>query len=159
MGAHYLIMPNSHPIKKTESAENGELDISVSYTDLFVTSQDSYTVTEGDSQEDKKGESFTVAILAKSDSSEFLWVSSEDFLDPSVNTSSAGGNYIYAVALIENLCDKRSPFSIASKILVEPSLTLNNTQAGFWAIVIVVIVPLIFVLAGIRIYRKRKNAR
>ena len=159
LGAHYLIMPKSHPIKKTESAENGELEASVSYTDLFVTSSESYILTEDDEKGEAEKSSFAVAVLAKSDDSALLWISSEDFLDPSVNTSSAGGNFIYAVALIEDLCDKKSPFSIASKILVEPSLTINSTQSGFWATVIIVIIPLAFVGVGVYIYRKRKNAK
>lgn len=160
LDSRYLIMPNAHPIVRTKEADEGDLDIKVTFTDLFVTSETSTLLVEGDENEsdkDAKGQSYTVGMLARSDESALLWISSADFLDASINISSAGGNFIYATAFIENLCEKKSPFSIASKTMVEDSLTITSAQSGFWAIVITVVIPLIFVIVGASVYKKRKS--
>ncbi len=153
-------MPNAHPIVRTKEADEGDLDIKVTFTDLFVTSETSTLLVEGDENEsdkDAKGQSYTVGMLARSDKSALLWISSADFLDASINISSAGGNFIYATAFMEDLCEKKSPFSIASKTMVEDSLTITSAQSGFWAIVITVVIPLIFVIVGASVYKKRKS--
>jgi len=156
----YLIMPKSHPIVRTQDAEDGKLDLKVSFTDLFVSSENAIlsdpSASDGaDNKQEKK--SYTVGMLARSGDSALLWISSADFLDASVNVSAAGGNYIYATALIENLCEKRSPFSIASKLMVEDSLAITSAQSGFWAVVITVIIPLAFAIIGASVYKKRRS--
>lgn len=158
--ARYLIMPKAHPIVRTQNAEDGELDIKVTFSDLFVSSQSSVLANADDqanTDDEQVKKSYTVGMLAKSGDSAILWISSSEFLDESINVSSAGGNYIYATALIENLCEKNSPFSIASKLMVEDSLTITSAQAGFWAIVIVVIIPMTFIICGTVIYQKRRK--
>lgn len=156
LDSRYFITPNAHPIYLSDDAKNGNLDIKVTYTDLFVSSENASLSKDGEkTQEDTQ--SYVVGMLAKSDDSAILWVSSADFLDNSYNISSAGGNFIYAVALMENLCEKRSPFSIASKTMVEDSLTITSAQSGFWAVIITVIIPLAFAIVGAAIYKKRKS--
>lgn len=160
LDSRYLIFPSAHPIIRTDDAVNGKLDIKVAFTDLFTTSDSSTLSDEADEADDgkeNKAQSFVVGMLAKSDDSALLWISSADFLDNSYNISSAGGNFIYATALIENLCEKRSPFSIASKTMVEESLTITSAQSGFWAVVITVIIPLLFAVVGAVVYKKRKS--
>ena len=152
----YLIMPSAHPIIRTDDANNGKLDINVTFTDLFVTSETS-TLSDKTEENESKGHSYVVGMMAKSDESALLWISSADFLDNSYNISSAGGNFIYATALMEKLCEKRSPFSIASKTMVEDSLTITSAQSGFWAVIITVIIPLVFIMIGTTVYKKRKS--
>ncbi len=155
----YLIFPKAHPISTTQDAKDGKLDIKLTFTDLFVSSENSFISSQNDSDNNDTEEtkqSYTVGMLARSGDSALLWVSSSEFLDASINVSAAGGNYIYATALIENLCNKRSPFSIASKLMVEESLTITSAQSGFWAVIITIIIPLTVIIVGTTIYKKRK---
>lgn len=171
--AYTLLMPYAHPIAMTEC------DYTMTYTSLFSTSDrtilepiaDGETDPENeltnenadDSESDGEAEpsSYDVGALVKlqteAGSGKLCWLSSSMLLVSDYNNAVSGGNYTYFLAILESMCEKSGSLAIASKTMTEPSLVLSNGQIGFWAFVIIGLIPVSLAIIGIVIRERRRR--
>lgn len=159
LGSYAAALVSAHPIVISEDGFGG-----VSYVKLF-TSSDTSKFHSGDNEgadseevEDASG-SYTLGIVASTDNSKLIWISSPYFTDSSVNSYVNGGNNVFFVALCEKLCGKLRSLSIESKAMVEDSLVINQAQAIFWTGIFVAVIPCTIVLIGIFVTIKRKRCK
>ena len=163
LSSYTLLAPNCHPILLKQGKHQ------VTYTPLFRTSDEAYL--EPLESADSKGESsettdpektkgrYDIGALVTVNgkkSGHICWISSFEILEEDWNTSSGGGNFTYFLAILENMCEKEYSITISSKILDNDLLVLSNLQVGFWAMILIGVIPLTVLAVGIVIIVKRK---
>jgi ABC-2 type transport system permease protein len=166
LGGYAALFIDAHPILIAEENDKG-----VSYISIFQTSEtarfyntsdeksedaEGEDTEEADQSEDEEGQ-FSIGVIAHTDRTHILWISSSYYLDSDVNTEAAGGNYIYFTALAEQLCGKSNSLSIASKSMVEDALVISTAQAVFWTIILTLIIPCTLILIGLIVTIRRKR--
>lgn len=162
LGSYAAAFVDAHPIYFPEDSEEIP-DRPIAYVSLFQTSESGklHLLTEGETEggtdsTDGTG-CYNMGVLATTDSSHIVWISSSYFLSSEINSTVAGGNYVYFVALLEKICNKPDSLSIASKAMVEDSLIINTAQAIFWTVILVVLVPIAVLTVGITVSLKRRH--
>ena len=85
------------------------------------------------------------------------WFASAEMLEDSADMTVGGTNSDLFVNAVEWMCDQRETISIRARSLDEAKLTLSAAQSRLWSAVLVGIVPLAFVLAGIRVAVRRNR--
>lgn len=157
---------DAHPIFYPEDSDEIP-DRPISYVSLFRTSDSGrlHLLTDEESNGDTEGSTdatdgvgcYNMGVLAAANSSHIVWISSSYFLNSEINSTVAGGNYVYFTALLEKLCNKSDSLSIASKSMVEDSLVINTAQAVFWTVILVALVPILILAVGIAVNLKRRH--
>ncbi|MGM9636836.1 MAG: Gldg family protein [Eubacteriales bacterium] len=169
LGSYAAAFVDAHPIFFPEDSEEIP-DRPIAYVSLFRTSESGrlHLLAEGETSGDGTGSTdstdstdgtgcYNMGVLATTDSSHIVWISSSYFLSSEINSTVAGGNYVYIVALLEKICNKPDSLSIASKAMVEDSLVINTAQAIFWTVILVVLVPIAVFVIGIAVNLKRRH--
>lgn len=173
LSAYTLLLPYAHPIAMTES------DYTMTYTSLFRTSDSALlepiesdegdesqqtempTDSENDTEVETIPSQYDVGALVKlqteAGSGQLCWLSSPMMLVGDYNNAVSGGNYTYFLTILESMCEKTGSLAIASKPMTEASLMLSNGQAGFWAVLIIGLIPLSLPIIGIIIRERRKR--
>jgi len=162
ISGYSVVLPLAHPIKINEDAQTSAL----AYLEFFKTSENAYTVEEfsdgendGYDRSDAGTRDIGVLATAETDGnvSHFLWISSPGYLSEEINSYSVGGNYVYFLAMLEQLTGKINSLAPISKIMVEPSLIMNSAQTYFWTVFLCVALPSAFIIAGAIVIRKRRQ--
>lgn len=159
LGSYAAALVSAHPIVISEDSSGG-----VSYVKLFTSSDTSkFHSSDDEGADDEEVEdasgSYTLGIVASTDNSKFIWISSPYFTDSSVNSYVNGGNNVFFVALCEKLCGKLRSLSIESKAMVEDSLVINQAGAIFWTGILVVVIPCTVIFIGIFVSVRRKRCK
>lgn len=148
---YYFLASSAHAINK-----NAELT-DITYTDLLQTTDKAYYITD---KEDTKSEaaqySLAVSALAK-DGGEVVWFACPYMLSDEDNEMVGGGNYIHFTAILSSLCERHSVV-FASKVVEQDVMTISSSQASFWAIVLIAVIPSVFLTVGFVKVRSRKKA-
>ncbi len=157
----YFLASSSHAINMNTELEN------ITYTDLLQTTTGAYYEIESEDGEDTHEEErtthsdtaqFSIAVSALSnDGGEIVWFACPYMLDEEDNTLTGGGNYIHFTAMLSSLCDKNTVI-FASKAVEQDILTLSAGQAGFWAVILIAVIPGAVITVGAIRVRRRKKA-
>ncbi len=165
LGSYSALFADAHPIYYKENSEEIPVGKPVSYVSLFQTSAGGRFHALAENEDNASGAddndptgTYHMGVLASTDVSHIAWISSSYFLNPDYNSISAGGNYIYFVALLEKISGKNDSLSIASKAMVEDSLVINGGQAVFWTVILTAIVPACLLICGIVVSVRRRRS-
>ncbi len=148
---YYFLASSAHAINK-----NTELD-NITYTDLLQTTDSAYYITDEKGTK-SDGAQYSIAVSAlSSDGGEVVWFASPYMLSDEDDGMVGGGNYVHFTAILSSLCDK-STVIFASKVVEQDVLVISAGQAGFWAVILIAVIPSIFVAVGFIKVRRRKKA-
>ena len=107
----------------------------------------------------ENGEIYTLGAVSKKENSSILWLSSSLAVSSTSNTLSSGGNIMYVLSILEDLCPSQSTsVSISPILMTSPAMTLSEGDLALWTLVIAVLIPLIPLSIGIiYTYTRRKR--
>ncbi|MBR5514583.1 MAG: Gldg family protein, partial [Clostridia bacterium] len=132
----------------------------LSITKLITTSESAYTqgVSNGVDQVPVyyEGECVFGAIATVENGGNFVWYSSADITDDSINSYYQGGVLVTLLS-VQKFCNKDSSVSLAAKQLSIPPLTVDSNSANFWGTVIIVLIPLTFIIIGLIVWGTRRR--
>lgn len=152
----YVLMPNSHGINISSELRSG-----LTVYPILNTTAQSYIKLDPDStttKEDGDVEGpFYVGAAAVEGNSKVVWYSS-----PGIELSAydiTGGNSTIFMSTINWVCQNQTEsLSIATKQLQVEALTIPELQANIWSVIIIVLIPASFIVAGLVVYIKRRRA-
>ena len=162
ISGYSTILPLSHAIEKSDKTT----DRTVAYFDLFNTSGEGYMIEDFEDEEEKDGidpvkGKYTLGMLAAIEgdkgSGHIAWIGTSGFVSEEINRYSTGGNYVYFLALVENMTNKGTSLALYSKKMVEDSLMMSSGQTYFWTAIVSVVIPLTVFITGMLIVRKRRK--
>lgn len=156
---YYVIMPLAQGLLMDDTGKG-------SITELLSTSQTAYSKAAGyglttyeREEEDEKGP-FSLAVLAEDESGgQIVWVASSYFLDEMYNAYSSGANLDFGMNALSSLIGESEAVAIRSKSLGYNYLTISDTASSLLKTVMIGILPLAFVLAGIKVVTERRKRR
>ena len=157
---YYVLVPLAQPIGAVKD-EAGETDANV--LELLYTSDAAYCKADGtdaqgaSQQEGDETGRFCVGAVSERGDARMAWFASAEMLEDSADMTVGGTNSDLFVNAVEWMCDQRETISIRARSLDEARLTLSAAQSRLWSAVLVGIVPLAFVLAGIRVAVRRNR--
>lgn len=91
------------------------------------------------------------------DGGKIVVIGSLAFADPSVLQTTSLGNAKYLLNIFYAMADKEDTVSIAPKTIEMQGLYLSTANVNLLGIIFIVAVPAVVLLAGVIVYRKRKN--
>lgn len=153
----YLLMMYCNALTLAKTAPEG-----VTLTELLTTSVKSYAKAEitKDTIEKEEGDEegkFVVGAMAtkttNNETSKFVWISSQYFLDS--RYSSYCSNISYFMAILTDLCEKESSVTINAKSLQIEALTVSEASANLWGIILIAVIPLAVLVTGFVIWNRR----
>lgn len=154
----YLLMMYCNALTLAETAPEG-----VTLTELLTTSVKSYAkaeITKDTKIEKEEGDEegkFVVGAMAtkttNNETSKFVWISSQYFLDS--RYSSYCSNISYFMAILTDLCEKESSVTINAKSLQIEALTVSEASANLWGIILIAVIPLAVLVTGFVIWNRR----
>ena len=154
----YLLMVQCNAITLAKTAPEG-----VTLTELLTTSVLGFAkteVTEETKSEKEEGDEegkFVVGAMAtkttNNETSKFVWISSQYFLDS--RYSSYCSNISYFMAILTDLCEKESSVTINAKSLQIEALTVSEASANLWGIILIAVIPLAVLVTGFVIWNRR----
>ena len=150
---YYFLARSAHPINTSAELEG------VTYTHLLTTTSSAYYEFEVDGKSEKSEEgkfSFAVSAL-KENGGEIVWFACPYMLTKEDSDVVGGGNYIHFNAIASSLCDKQTAI-FASKAVEQDVLTLSAGQAGFWAVILIAVIPgAVLIVGAVRVARRKRS--
>ncbi|MBQ4650824.1 MAG: GldG family protein [Firmicutes bacterium] len=130
----------------------------LAYSKLSGVNTDSIEKEEGDI-ESEDGFAIGVAVERTTDSAEtrIVWLSSYHLINAQIDSMSAGANGDLAVNSIGWMCDLEESISIRAKDIEYEYLNLTAAETGRWTLIMVAIIPLLFVIAGVTVWLRRRK--
>lgn len=132
------------------STDKGEV------TALLTTSADAYSKTAGndlttyDKEEGDTDGPFSVAVFVEDNGGgQIIWISSPELLDETMNAYSSGANLDFVMNGFSALIGESEAVAIRSKSLSYNYLTISESSASILKAGMIVVLPAIFVVAGI----------
>lgn len=159
----YVLMPVAQGIKKLDSYRD-----TLTIESLLSTSDSAYSKTDVENMSQYAKEDgdvdgpFDIAVAisetAGSEETQIVYFSSSSILDDSVNQTVSGGNMEMVMSAVSWMCkEEGSAVSIASKSLQLEYLTLTDYDVSLWSTITLVLIPGVFLLAGLVIWLKRRK--
>lgn len=157
-----VLIPYANGVSKSSNIPENK-----TYTSLFTSSDSAYfkqidenTETVEYAEGDVKG-TFDLGCLVKDSSSgaEIMWITSDAFLDATIDQYISAGNSTYFLTALTYLLDKPESVSIAAKSMTAESLVIPAQWAAILSIVAVFIIPIATVVTGLIIWFKRRKAQ
>ena len=159
---YYVLLPVSQGLRASET-----LDEDLSVSELLTTSDSAFSKASGYSMstyEKEEGDidgPFALALAAErtldeDTSAKVVWVSSTSLLDSQTNSQVSGGNQDFFLNCLGYLCEQESSISIHAKSMSYDYLTMSSMVSLMLTVLMVGIVPLLYLLFGIRIWYRRK---
>ncbi len=149
---YYFLARSAHSLGVTETQ-------GVTHTHLLKTTESAYYefIENGETKKSEPSQ-FSIAISAiKNGGGEVVWFASPYMLTKEDSDLVGGGNYIHFTAILSSLCDKQSA-SFATRAMEEDTLTISAGQAGFWAVIIIAVIPAAVITAGtVRVMRRKRS--
>ncbi len=153
---YYILVPLAQPILETG-------DSSATVTALLTTSPESYSKLDGismttTSKEDGDQDGpFHVGIISELNDGKLFWVSSPYQLDSNVDGMVSGGNSNLVLHVLIWMGGQEDAISIRAKSLDGETLTVPNSQASLWSVIMIGVIPVAFVALGIIVTIRRKR--
>jgi ABC-2 type transport system permease protein len=161
-GGYYVLLPIAQGLTVSDS-----LPDDVSVTELLTTSNSSFSKIAGyqlTTYEKEDGDidgpfALAVAVEQTLDEGEsrVVWVSSSALLDDTANTRVSGGNQDFFLNALSWMCEQEESISIHAKSMDREYLTISSGTASLMTLVIVFILPLVYLILGIRTWVRRKR--
>ncbi len=154
----YVMLPYAMGLKKAETAPRA----TVKLTDLLYTSNSAYSKHgEIESVEKADGDGagpFTIAMAAEEGNAKLVWFTSPYIIDEQIDQYVAGGNSSYFLSTMGWIGGKSDSISIATKKMQVQALTLTESEANIWTVVLIGVVPLVTIVIGGSIWYKRRKS-
>ena len=154
-----LLLPNAHAIVHLD-----EVRSTVSIEDLLVTSEASYLKTDTSTLSYQEGDltgplSVGVAITEDTAQGEtkLVWFSSSTLLAEDFDEMVGGNNTDLVLNAIGWMTEQDNGISIRPKATSSTSLRLTGAQAAGWAVLFVLVIPLIVLAVGIIFFVRRRK--
>ncbi len=154
-----LLLPNAHAIVHLD-----EVRSTVSIEDLLVTSEASYLKTDTATLSYQEGDltgplSVGVAITEDTAQGEtkLVWFSSSTLLAEDFDEMVGGNNTDLVLNAIGWMTEQDNGISIRPKATSSTSLRLTGAQAAGWAVLFVLVIPLIVLAVGIIFFVRRRR--
>ena len=154
-----LLLPNAHAIVHLD-----EVRSTVSIEDLLVTSEASYLKTDTSTLSYQEGDltgplSVGVAITEDTAQGEtkLVWFSSSTLLAEDFDEMVGGNNTDLVLNAIGWMTEQDNGISIRPKATSSTSLRLTGAQAAGWAVLFVLVIPLIVLAVGIIFFVRRRR--
>ncbi len=168
-GGYHILVPMAHAIAVDETLPDG-----VTVTPLLKTSDSAYNKADGQSvttleQEDgDETGSFSIAAAAEKTISEasedaeavtaqLVWAGSTQLFNETINAMVAGANTDLFLNAVGWVCEQDETISIHAKSLDAEYLTIPTGSRGILTAVTVVILPAALIIAGVVVWKRRKN--
>lgn len=150
---YYFLARSAHTINANTDAEG------VTFTHLLKTTNKAYYEFEKDGKTEKSEEAqFSLAVSAfKEGAGEVIWFSCPYMLTEEDSSLVGGGNYIHFASMLSSLCDKQTAI-FASRAVEQDVLTISAGQAGFWAVILIAIIPgAVLIIGAVRVARRKRS--
>lgn len=146
-----------------QGIEEVETDKEVEITYLLQTTEESFAKKEivGESSltkaEGDEAGPFSVAAAATCGETQLIYLTSSSFIDESVNTYVAGGNYDFVINAIGYICEHESAITVHAKNLDMNYIAMPAAQISIWAGILVVVIPVLCIITGFVIWFTRRK--
>lgn len=151
-----LFAPYAHAVLSSVTDKN------ITYTSLFSTSSEAYTIADDAETTEKTDASkvgtFDIAVHASDADSgaEIIWFGAPVFTDNA--NSVTGGNYQYFISSLGAIVERdRVVYSIPANTVGADYLIVNEVQATFWSTVLIVLLPLAIAVTGVVRWQLRRR--
>lgn len=165
-GNTYVLAPDAQAIKKLDNYRD-----TLTITSLISTTDRAYikSITDGGkiSTEKEDGDEtgkFDVGVsvtenVGDGKEANLVYFSAVNMLSDDVDNMVNGGNTSVISNVLSSMTnvDESSVVSIPSKSLSVNRLTITDYSASFWSIITMVVIPVLFLLAGFIIWMKRRK--
>lgn len=138
-----------------------ENEVEINY--LLETSEEAFAKSEivdetslTKSEGDETG-AFPVAAVASCGETQLVYLTSSAFVDDSVNQYVAGGNYDFVMNAIGYICEHESAITVHAKSLDTDYIAMTAADISVWAVILVIVIPLAFVVTGFVIWFTRRR--
>ncbi|MBR5533643.1 MAG: GldG family protein [Ruminiclostridium sp.] len=160
---YYVLLPVAQGLTVSEELPEG-----VTVTSLLTTSSAAFSKVSGyamDTYEKEKGDlegpfDLAVAITEEIDeetSAQIVWVSSSSLADEDADSWVSGGNLDFFLNALGWMCDHEESITIHAKSLNYESLTMSGGTSAILSLLVVGVLPLTYLIVGIRIWIRRKR--
>ena len=160
-GNYYVLLPVA------QGAELEEKD-DVTTTALLSTTSDAYSkidglnATEADKEDgdiDADDDGFALAVAAENSTngSKLVWVGSSNIANSSVDEAVSGANTDMLLNSMGWMCEIEDSISIRAKTVDNEYLSLTSAQTNRWTVIMVILIPLAFIVAGIYVWIHRRK--
>lgn len=152
---YYILTPLAQPLVETE-------DSSASITWLLTTSDSAYakqaalSMTTTEKEDGDTDGPFNVAALSEN-GGKLFWVTSDTLLDSYVDSAVSGANSNLFMNALNYMCAQEESISIRAKSLDSETLTVPQSEATLWSVVMIGIIPVGLVILGMLIWIRRKR--
>jgi ABC-2 type transport system permease protein len=160
---YYVLLPLAQGLVST-----GDVSDSISTTQLLTTSDSAfskisgYSLTTYDKEDGDIAGPFALAMLAEDTIDEdtlsrVIWISSTYLLDDQTNTQVSGGNQDFFLNCLGYVIEQESSIAIHAKSMSYDYLTMSSAAGTMLTLLFVGILPLGYLLIGVRIWYRRKR--
>lgn len=168
MESYYILMPIAQGLEiDDEARESEDLNIEVllrttssAYSKADGVNAESAELEDGDIETD---EGFPVAVAvtktleADDTEAKVVWYTSTYIQNSQMDELVSGANTSIFANTLGWLCDAEESITVHAKAIDSEYLSLSTAQAARWSIVLVVLIPGIFAVCGIRVWLKRRK--
>ncbi|MBR0087443.1 MAG: Gldg family protein [Lachnospiraceae bacterium] len=161
---YIIFMPIASGIKRTGT------DANITLTQLLKTSGDAYSMIDGynrTSFEKRDGDisgPFSLATLMVRadpdyihDDTMIMWFSSSAIIDEEIDRLVSGANMDLFLNSLSFICDQTNSISIHSKSLNYRYLNVSGSQATFWSVILIGVLPAACLAVGLIIFLRRRK--
>lgn len=143
----FTVMYAAHPI--THIAAEGW-----TYTPLMTTSSGAYITADGTRY---TGPYQVAVLLQNTRGGQVIWFSTPAIWVDAYDALCSGGNFKFYLAALDELCQKETSVTVASKVMQVEALNVTTTATTIWTVVLVGIIPAAVLAAGAGVWYRRKN--
>lgn len=162
----YVLMAAAQPLDIMDSYRD-----TLEITPVLTSSEDAYVKADVENmttfeQEDSDragqfnlGLAVTETVDETNDvKTQLVCFSSYTLMDDQMNSQVTGGNQELVLGAIGWMCENDTPvISVATKSLMMEYLTVPEYDAGYWSMVVIGLIPVVFLLIGAVIWFKRRK--
>lgn len=117
-----------------------------------IVDESSLTKAEGD-----ETGPFPIAATATCGETQLVYLTSSAFVDESINTYVAGGNYDFVINAIGYICEHESAITVHAKSLDTDYIAMTVSEISTWAVILVIVLPIICIVTGFVIWFTRRK--
>lgn len=132
----------------------------ISVEKLITTSSEARTEgsadEEGNAEIYYEGECLLGAVATLENGGSFVWYSSSDIVDDSINSYYPGG-VLVSLLTFQKFCAKDTTISLAAKKMSIAPLTVDETSANFLGTLFTTVIPVSIIILGVVIWLFRRN--
>lgn len=152
---YLILMPVASGLTISDSAAN--VTSLLDTTDTAYSKINGFTATDFAKEEGDIDGPFSLAVtITTEDEGQIIWISSSYYLNELYNEYSSGANTDFTMNAITLLVGETDTMSIRTRSLNYNYLTLTAAQSNFLRLLMVVVIPLIFVVAGTIVVVRRR---